>query len=701
MDPNVNPVAAKGTGIYINSSLAKVEALKAGYDEAILLNTAGLRRRVHRRERLHREATACSSRRRSSSGALAGITRDSVMTIARDLGYEVREEQLLRSDLYLADEAFLTGTAAEVVPIRSVDDREIGDPGEITRKLQETYFAAVRGEVERYKDWLEHVLTTTAVRDPSWPARVEIYDTTLRDGSQLEGISLTVDDKLRIAEQLDWLGVDFIEAGWPGANPKDDEFFRARAAGARARHEHAGRVRLDAPGEGQGRLRRHAAPPARRRHVDGVHRRQVVGLPRARGAQTTLDEGVAMVADSVEFLRADGRDVFFDAEHFFDGYRRNPEFSLRVLEGAARGGRDPARALRHQRRHAARTRSSASSREVVDYFGGDVGVAVHLHDDAGTGVANALAGVRGGAIQVQGTINGYGERTGNCNLTTIIPNLTLKMGIETIPRDRLERLTPVAHHVAELVNMALNPQAAYVGVVGVRAQGRAARERDRQAARRLRARPARLGRQRHPLRGVGARGQEHAACSRPRSSGSTLDGPQLNDLVDTLKRMEHEGYHFEVADASLELLMRRATGWEQPWFEVESFRVITDDDDPSSTPPGGVTTEATIKVHVGGERLIATAEGNGPVNALDTALRSALGDRYPALDARAPHRLQGAGARHRQGHRRGHPGAGRLHQRRPHVDHDRREREHHRGVVAGALRLAGLRLAPRQPTAGQ
>ena len=146
------------------------------------------------------------------------------MTIARDLGYEVREEQLLRHDLYLADEAFLTGTAAEVVPIRSVDDRVIGDPGEMTRKLQETYLATVHGQVERYRDWLEHVRGDDAPYE--LPERVEIYDTTLRDGSQLEGISLTVDDKLRIAEQLDWLGVDYIEAGWPGANPKDDEFFR-------------------------------------------------------------------------------------------------------------------------------------------------------------------------------------------------------------------------------------------------------------------------------------------------------------------------------------------------------------------------------------------------------------------------------------------------------------------------------------------
>ena len=208
---------------------------------------------------------------------------------------------------------------------------------------------------------------------------------------------------------------------------------------------------------------------------------------------------------------------------------------------------------------AARTRSSAIVREVVDVLRRRRRrSAVHLHDDAGTGVANALAGVRGGAMQVQGTINGYGERTGNCNLTTIIPNLTLKMGIETIPADRLERLTPVAHHVAELVNMALNPQAAYVGSLGVRAQGRAARERDRQAPRRVRARLARLGRQRHPLRGVGARGQVARSCSRRRSSASSSTARSSTTSSTRSSGMEHEGYHFEVADASLELLMRRA-----------------------------------------------------------------------------------------------------------------------------------------------
>jgi 2-isopropylmalate synthase len=465
----------------------------------------------------------------------------------------------------------------------------------------------------------------------SSPARVEIYDTTLRDGSQLEGISLTVDDKLRIAEQLDWLGVDYIEAGWPGANPKDDELFQRAPSDLIL--EHSTLVAFGSTRRVKGKV--DSDDTLRNLLAAGTSTVCIVGKAWdyhvLEALNTTLDEGVAMVADSVAFLRADGRDVFYDAEHFFDGYQRNPEFSMRVLEGAVQAGASRL-VLCDTNGGTMPDQIERIVRAVVDYFGNDVGVGVHLHDDAGTGVANALAGVRGGATQVQGTINGYGERTGNCNLTTIIPNLTLKMGIETIPRDRLERLTPVAHHVAELVNMALNPQAPYVGSsafahkAGLHVSAIAKRP---DAYEHIQ--PDSVGNGTRFV--VSELAGKSTLTLKARELGITLDGPQLNDLVDTLKRMEHDGYHFEVADASLELLMRRATGWEQDWFEVESFRVITDDDDPLavSSPGMGVTTEATIKVHVGGERVITTAEGNGPVNALDSALRRALGDRYPAL----------------------------------------------------------------------
>jgi 2-isopropylmalate synthase len=464
--------------------------------------------------------------------------------------------------------------------------------------------------------------------------RVEIYDTTLRDGSQLEGISLTVDDKLRIAEQLDWLGVDYIEAGWPGANPKDDEVFRRATSELRLTTS-----TLVAFGSTR-RVKGKVDSDDTLRHLveAGTSTVCIVGkawdyhVTEALG--TTLDEGVAMVADSVEFLRGNGIGVLFDAEHFFDGYKRNPEFSLRVLEGATERGASHL-VLCDTNGGTLPDEVERIVGEVVAYFKGDVRIGVHLHDDAGTGVANALAGVRAGADQVQGTINGYGERTGNCNLTTIIPNLSLKMGIATIPADRMDRLTPVAHHVAELVNMTLNPQAAYVGEsafahkAGLHMSAIAKRPDAYEHVS-----PDKVGNGTRFV--VSEMAGKSTVMLKAAELGLELDGPQANEIVDTLKRMEHEGFHFEVADASLELLMRRATGWEQPWFRVESFRVITDDLQTAEPRVGetiaGVSTEATIKVHAGGERLVATAEGNGPVNALDTALRRALGDRCPGLE---------------------------------------------------------------------
>ena len=465
-------------------------------------------------------------------------------------------------------------------------------------------------------------------------ARIEIYDTTLRDGSQLEGISLTVEDKLRIAEQLDWLGVHYVEAGWPGANPKDDELFRR--APRELKLETSTLVAFGSTRRVKGKV---DSDDTLRHLVEAnVGTVCIVGkswdyhVTEALG--TTLDEGVAMVGDSVEYLRRSGMDVLFDAEHFFDGFKRNPEFSLRVLEAAATNGASHL-VLCDTNGGALPYEVEATVAEVVRYFGSDVKVAVHLHDDAGTGVANALAGVRGGATQVQGTINGYGERTGNCNLTTIIPNLTLKMGFETIPRDRLERLTPVAHHVAELVNMPLNPQAAYVGhsafahKAGLHTSAIAKR-------------PDAYEHVSPEIVGNGTRFvvSELAGKStlglKAKELGLSLDGPQLADVVETLKRLEHEGYHFEVADGSLELLMRRATGWEPRWFQVESFRVITDDivgvDTLTDKTAATVMTEATVKVHISGRRVVATAEGNGPVNALDTALRTALNGNFPALE---------------------------------------------------------------------
>src|SRR3954451_16858416 len=456
------------------------------------------------------------------------------------------------------------------------------------------------------------------------PAAVEVFDTTLRDGSQREGVSLTVDDKLRIAEQLDHLGVHYIEGGWPGANPKDIEFFRRATAGELQLHTST-LVAFGSTRRVKGKV--DSDDTLRNLVESGVPTACIVGkcwdYHVLEALQTTLDEGVAMVADSVEFLVRSGRRVFFDAEHFFDGYKRNPEFSMRVLEAAAVAGAD--RLVLCDTNGGTLPDEAERIVGAVTSFFTDTGVGVHFHDDGGCGVANALAGVRAGAVQVQGCMNGLGERTGNANLTTIIPNLMLKMGVGCIPADRLERLTPVAHHIAELGNVTPDPQQPFVGAsafahkAGLHVSAIAKRP---DAYEHI-----------HPdAVGNGTRFvvSELAGKStlqiKARELGLDLDGRALNDVLTELKRLEHEGYHFEAADGSLELLMRRATGWEQYYFSIESFRVITDrrEDD-------HFVTEATIKVIVGDERVVATGEGNGPVNALDAALRKAIGRAHPGL----------------------------------------------------------------------
>jgi len=462
---------------------------------------------------------------------------------------------------------------------------------------------------------------------------VEIYDTTLRDGTQLEGISLTVDDKLRIAEKLDYLGVAFIEGGWPGANPKDDEFF------SRASRE------LDL------KVSDLVAFGSTRRARGKVDSDQVLANLVSAGTstvclvgkcwdyhvtealQTTLDEGVAMVADSVEFLAAQGCRVLFDAEHFFDGYRSNPEFSMRVLEAAVIAGVSTV-VLCDTNGGAMPEDIAEAVAAVASHLDCDVGV--HMHNDTGCGVANALAAVRAGAAQVQGTINGYGERVGNCDLVPIIANLELKMDIQALPEGHLPRLTSVSHHVAELVNFPLNPQQPYVGASAfAHKAGLHTSALSRRPDAYEHVAPERVGNSTRVL--VSEMAGRSTLELRAAELGLDLDGAVLGEVIDTLKRLEHAGYHFEAADASLELLMRGASGWEQPFFGLESFRVSLDHRSGTGARAWNdvsvdVDTEATVKLWVQGSRVVAVGEGNGPVNALDTALRAALADRYPALN---------------------------------------------------------------------
>ncbi|MGQ0743647.1 MAG: citramalate synthase [Acidimicrobiales bacterium] len=457
---------------------------------------------------------------------------------------------------------------------------------------------------------------------PPLPAAVDIYDTTLRDGSQQEGLSLTVDDKLRVAAQLDHLGVAFIEGGWPGANPKDDEFF-ARAP-AELELSTATLVAF-------GSTRR----PGRPVHDDealaavlkaGTEAVCIVAKAWDRhvieALRTDLDEAIAMAAESVAYLRADGRRVFIDAEHFFDGYKADPDFALAVLTAAEAAGAEAlvlcdtnGGTLPHEVEEiaeAVRARTSAQ-------------LGAHFHNDGGCAVANTLAAVRMGVTQVQGCINGYGERTGNADLCATIGDLSLKMGVRTIEPERLGRLTPVAHHIAELVNIAPDPQQPYVGqsVFATKAglhTSAIARGRDLYAH----VPPETVGNSSRVL--LSELAGRSTVILKAEELGLDLDAAGLAEVLAQLKELEHQGYHFEVADGSLELLMRGAGGWDQAFFRLESFRVITE-----AREDGRVVTEATIKVHIGDRRLVATAEGSGPVNALDSALRTAIGPHHPVL----------------------------------------------------------------------
>ncbi len=472
----------------------------------------------------------------------------------------------------------------------------------------------------------------TSMSTPDLPTAVDIYDTTLRDGAQLEGISLTVVDKLRIAEQLDLLGVHYIEGGWPGANPKDVEFFE------RARTElHLNRSKLVAFGSTR-RVGGEARDDATLANLVASGTEVVCIVGKAwdyhvtEALRTTLDEGVAMVADSVRFLKDQGLSVFFDAEHFFDGYLANPDYSMQVLDGAAEAGAD-CLVLCDTNGGCLPFDVEKIVSEVVVVT--DTPVGVHFHNDTGCGVANAIAGVRGGATQVQGTINGYGERVGNCDLVPIIANLSLKMGVETIPAGGIANLTAVAHHVAELVNFTVDPQKPYVGTTAFAHKAglhTSAISRRPDAYEHIA--PELVGNGTRFL--VSEMSGRSTIDLKARQLGLDLDGKTLGAIVETMKVLEHAGYHFEAADASLELLMRAAGGWQQDYFELDSFSVEVGHRSGSGSRAWNevavdVETEATVRISVGGDMREATGTGNGPVNALDAALREALGNSTPGL----------------------------------------------------------------------
>ena len=457
------------------------------------------------------------------------------------------------------------------------------------------------------------------------PDSVDIYDTTLRDGSQQEGLSLTVDDKLRVAEQLDHLGVQYIEGGWPGANPKDAEFFRRAAAGELTLH-HATLVAFGSTRKAGGKAE---TDPVL---ADMMAASTDVVCLVAKSAEwhvtetlrTSLTEAVDMVADSVGYLVSQGKRVFLDAEHFFDGYRANPGFSTDVLAAAFGAGAEVL-VLCDTNGGSLPFEVERVVGEVRDRFNTGVGIGSHFHNDSGCAVANSLTAVRMGATQVQGCINGYGERTGNADLTSVVPDLELKMGVRTIERSRLPLVTSVSHHIAELVNIAPAPHQPFVGTSAFAHKAglhTSAIARSRDAYEHVD--PDLIGNGTRFV--VSEMAGRSTIALKAEQLGLSMEDSAMAAVVEQLKELEHRGYHFEVADGSLELLMRAATGWKQSFFTLESHRVITE-----LREDGTFLTEATVKVVVGDDRVIATAEGNGPVNALDAALRQAIGPVFPQL----------------------------------------------------------------------
>jgi 2-isopropylmalate synthase len=455
--------------------------------------------------------------------------------------------------------------------------------------------------------------------------RIELYDTTLRDGMQGEGMSLSAEEKLRVAHRLDELGIDLIEAGFPSSNPKELELFEllARETFAHAAVAAFGMTRrrgLSVASDDPG-LRVLAECFAPVCTVVGktwaLHLEKVVKVDRA--------ENLRMIGDSVAFLVEEGKRVVYDAEHFFDGFADDPAYALECLQAAASAGAESVVCCDTNGGTLPDRVASVMATVVSSLRGSGVQIGIHCHDDAGCGVANSLAAVTAGATHVQGTMNGYGERCGNANLVTIIPNLQLKLGYECLSAGQLQSLTQAAHFVDELLNFTPDPDQPYVGrnafahkggmhVAGVNADPSTFEHLD----------PEVVGNRRELLISeLSGKGTVHA---RARDAGISLDDGAASRVVDHVKELEHRGYHFEAADGSFELLLRKETGEYEPLFRLESWRAIVE-----KRADGRVETEATIKIWVDGERYVRTAEGNGPVNALDRALRDALVEIHPHL----------------------------------------------------------------------
>ena len=443
-----------------------------------------------------------------------------------------------------------------------------------------------------------------------------VYDTTLRDGSQGEKINFSAEDKVRIAKKLDSVGIHYIEGGWPGSNPKDVQFFEA-AKGLLFKYS-----RLTAFGS----TRRKNTRPEEDQNIIALLQSETPAvcifgktwdLHVKKVMANTLKENLAMIFDSVAYLRSQGREVIYDAEHFFDGYKNNPGYAMKTIGAAVSGGADVIVLCD--------TNGGTLPFEIEEIMGKvcpkiPVKVGIHTHNDCGLAVANTIAAVRSGAVMVQGTVNGYGERCGNADLTSVIPNLQLKMGLSCMTEKNLSHLTEVSRYVSEVANMTPFNGRPFVGRSAFAHKGGihvSAIMKTPKAYEHMG--PASVGNERRVL--ISELSGKSNIDYKAKELGIELGGDGFDSprIAKEIKRLEHEGYQFDAAEGSFELLLKKLTGQYKPLFHLESFRVAIEKE--KELP---CRAYATIKISVGDQQEITAAEGNGPVNALDNALRRAL-----------------------------------------------------------------------------
>jgi 2-isopropylmalate synthase len=451
---------------------------------------------------------------------------------------------------------------------------------------------------------------------------VFLYDTTLRDGTQTEGLSVSVEDKLKVTRLLDNFGIPYIEGGWPASNPKDSEYFRrARSLSLKQAKLVAFGSTRKAGGRANDDMNLKALIDAETPVVAIFGKSWLLHVTKVLGA--TPEEGLAMIADSVAFLKENGKEVVYDAEHFFDGYRDDPDFALKAVKAAAAAGADWV-VLCDTNGGSLPSWVTEATRAVRAEIQTPVGI--HVHNDGELAVANSLAAVEAGCTQVQGTINGYGERCGNANLVSVIPGLQLKMGRRCVADDQLQHLTELSRTISEIVNMRPNDHAPYVGMCAFAHKGGvhvAAVE--KVAASYEHIPPERVGNRRKVvISELAGRGNVRI---RAKELGLELRGNE-RDLVDRIKELENHGYQFEAAEGSFELLVRRA----DPAY-VAPFELIDVISLAEQRQGREMLAEAVIKIRVNGAVVHTAAEGDGPVHALDRALRKALLPAYPTLAA--------------------------------------------------------------------